>query len=219
MDEKLSVLIMCGGRSTRWEGDRPKQLVKVTDGEILLDRTIRQAIKTFGVVPMIEINESDEHAENVFGDYNVFYLLSYPYICETLRRMKELDDKYAGTKFYKGTTIILLGDVYYTDEAMRQIRDISEFAFGDHGEIFAIKFTEIQQPKLLDCLNVAVAHADDEGTEGKLWHLYRAWCGKDLFRQGFWGHFYKIEDETQDFDYWHEYVKFCEEHDLMEYVK
>lgn len=100
-------LILCAGNGSRW-GEYlgvPKQLITINN-ETLLDRTVRLLNKN-----------GNNNIEIVFNDHRVmlnhcaFYRPSKSqWIVETLLSTRDL---------WKGQTIILLGDVFYTERAIQ----------------------------------------------------------------------------------------------------
>jgi hypothetical protein len=195
-----AVVIACGGRSRRW-GDypTPKHLLEV-DGERLLDRTIRQA-STFADVfvagPYDVPGRVDLEPHPLLGELNKFY-----------------DSRHVWAE----RTVILFGDVYYTDEAMSAIADaedewvwVSRFGASDltgctHGEGFAQVFTESAQERHVEMLFRA-AELKRRGVLNRAigWEHYRLMAGGDPKPHRDYGMRLEIDDWTEDFDYPAEY--------------
>jgi hypothetical protein len=112
----MKVLIISGGSGERWGNylGLPKQLVPI-NGEVLIERTIRQ-LRELGVKDISIIKESD---------CKLFDCLDVPKLDITRRNDLHGDiDKLLSSRDYwnkEGKTILLLGDVYFTDEALKTI--------------------------------------------------------------------------------------------------
>lgn len=158
-------LILAAGESTRWDGKNVgKHFVRI-DGEKLILRTMRQ-FKKFEPL-MITRNQANAEA--------------YKTTCHTLLSTSRL---------WKDRTIILLGDVMFTKDAVRKIIKCDEgfCVFGDTVDIFALSFTNYFH-KLLE--------AALKESSGRLHEVEWLCKNHEL-----------IDDETQDFDCMHDYREF-----------
>lgn len=189
-------LILAAGSQQRWNENNAqypevKQLLEI-DGETLIERIQRQ-------FPGVVVTN---HLKIVARSKKVYRPKKYRWTIETLLDTEEL---------WEGQVRILLGDVYYTDEAAETINecDCGLQFFGTNAELFAISFNDFPFVKhnLEKCVRM---HEEDNQLEenGRLWTLYRLCEGlkiddhsrfapKNLCPKGA---FTYINDETQDFD-------------------
>ncbi|MEV4672169.1 hypothetical protein AB0K34_11005 [Actinomadura sp. NPDC049382] len=193
----MRVIIACAGPQTKWKNHLgvPSHLVPV-DGEPLLHRTIRQAR---AVCRDVHVTAPDDDRYTVLG-------------VSRHVRGPEHDNEYVSTRGLwndTGRTVLLLGDVYFTDVAIARIvyRPEREYrVFGRRGgssvtgtpwgEIFAASWWP-EQHALLDEHLSRIAGMDKAG-----WRLLRSVQGTDLDRHVTrrpW--FVKIDDATDDIDF------------------
>lgn len=179
MPSHLRVFILCAGRALRWNDftTLPKHLVQI-DGETLLDRIVRQL--STRRVQEIAVVANDERLQRPGCA-----LLS-PDQCrwaaETLATTRH---------GWNGNTAILLGDVYYTDQAMNDILACVEplAVFGRPGpsrltgscwaEIFALRIRKSGIARMDSAIQQAIRDAE-RGGRGKLWEIYRSLTGQPL---------------------------------------
>ena len=160
----LTVLILAAGRGERWAQASNKVLVYVR-GEPLIIRTQRLAKSIFGVDPIVVATEKDV----VAAVYPV--KLCYPeasrWTVETL---------FSTHRLWRGRTIVLLGDTYYTEKTLRLIKhtDLPVCYFGRLLEIYAMSFND--PVAVLRLLRDAIKHAEQnsfpENRPGRLWHTW-----------------------------------------------
>lgn len=179
MPSHLRAFILCAGRALRWNDftTLPKHLAQV-DGETLLDRTVRQ-LSTRGVQE-IAVVSNDERLQRPG--------------CALLSpaRCRWAAETLATTRHgWNGNTAILLGDVYYTDQAMDSILACGEplAVFGRPGpsrltgscwaEIFALRIRKNGVARMDSAIQQAIRDAETGG-RGKLWEIYRALTGQPL---------------------------------------
>ena len=194
------VLVLAAGNGDRWDNYRgtAKHFLNV-EGEVLIQRTVKQFKRYANDV--VVVGSSDAYtiegaslyipqpaAEDTdFGDVLKFYS--------------------SMTLWSSARTVLVFGDVYFTDEAVDQImstddsftfllRDSSDALGGSRREVFAISFDGL--------MNSTVSHhilalaRDHSAPHAGGWFLYRS-----LTRPS-WDvttHCIKIEDWTTDFDY------------------
>lgn len=111
-------------------------------------------------------------------------------------------------------TTFLWGDTFYSEVAIKNIVETNTedfLFFGRHSsslnktgkrweEIFALKIKDTEHfIKGLDFIRECVIN--DTIWRGGSWELYRYMVGLDLKDNALKGHFYTIDDETDDFDY------------------
>lgn len=172
---------LCAGKSERFEG-KPKHCLKV-DGETLIDRQRRQ----FDGIRIIDNSEVGSTIAT----------------CETLMLSSHL--------WIRPRTIVLLGDVYYTDSVVKRIKQclLPIVFWSDEQDIFAIKFHVSEACRIIaGCQHVLSGKIRNNG---RLWELYRYFVGfpwnahlpddERRFLQ-------LVSDKTQDFDTPQEYDDF-----------
>jgi len=118
------IFIMAAGKAERHNGGNKPLLV--VEGETLLDRMCRQAA---GIRKYIVTHRDDLKNENA----NVLVPKSHDFFADTLL---------STVPYWKERNIILWGDVYYTDEVMKEImaEERPLVAFGDNRDIYAAVF-------------------------------------------------------------------------------
>jgi len=178
-------LTLAAGEQKRWVSDvyPIKQLIEIDD-KTLIERIQWQ----FGGAVVTDCPEISAKSKYIYTPER------YRWTVETLLSTAE---------FWRDQQIITLGDVYYTKEAVKTIKDFKgaiQF-FGTIHEIFAISFTDFEgvtkhltdHVKKLENMVTYPSH-------GKLWQLYRRYNGYNRHIPKIDKNFTFIEDETQDFD-------------------
>ena len=203
MTNGTTAIIPAGGHQTRWEHSGNKHLINIF-GEPLIVRICRQAsILAESVVVLTANIEVAKIVSRVSG--------------------VEVNDKIADSlcgsmmdswRFWGNKTFILLGDVYFTDDAIVSIsafNDVQPYFnfYGTEYEIFAMAFGRLARIRM-GLQEVILKHAIDVG-DGKMWGLYRALHNISAHDYGKSGNFTYIKDGTRDFDYYHEYENFLGE--------
>lgn len=175
----LRAFILCAGRALRWNDftNLPKHLARV-DGETLLDRIVRQ----LGARGVQEIAVVSKDARLQRPNCALLLPDRCRWAAETLATTRH---------GWNGNTAILLGDVYYTDQAMDSILACGEplAVFGRPGpsrltgsrwaEIFALRIRQSGIPRMDSAIQQAIRDAETGG-RGKLWEIYRALTGQPL---------------------------------------
>lgn len=200
------VIIIAAGQGTRWADYRgvPKHLVEI-EGEILLHRTCGQFLQYSTDVYLVAPDDDRYRVDGV-------QLYSPP---EELTR--ELDKFYSSLHLWseQGRTVIVYGDVYFSDEAVETIMTNqdgwkyfcrskpSTITGKDCKEIFAIGFSHESKKKI----EQAVISLLDAKTATGGWSLFRlltlgrhhvAPSDRQMFETG---NHVEIDDWTEDFDY------------------
>ena len=120
-----------------------------------------------------------------------------------------------------GTTVILFGDVYFTEKAMDIIINnsctIHQYMFYGrshgssitgckYGEIFAISFASNFADELWNTI-IEVKKLKDDNKINRFisWEIYRKLQSIDLSKHIIKDNFIQIDDFTEDFDYPHDY--------------
>jgi len=197
------VLILCAGDGERW-GEYlggPKQLAPI-GGRPLLVRTVDQVEKQFGVLPVIVTQDPRLHVTRCQS----FYPERRRWVVETFLSTRRL---------WSLRTVVLLGDVLYTDGAMATFlqnavglvifgrRGASAFSGKRYGELFGVSFTRQYHEFVVDCLDHVIADAEG-GARGKLWDFCFFAEAHQLPRLQP-ATFCEIHDYTEDFDSPQEY--------------
>lgn len=192
-----TVVIMAAGKSTRWHGSSPKQLMPI-NGEPLLFRTVR-LLRSRGIEPVVTCRQLGQWP--LFNQY-----VSLPNECE-------LDRFFGAVQFVPCT--FLYGDCYYTESSVDAIlSDLNPWQFfgryhsskvKPHGEIFGVKMDDWLSGKCRELRKECVAKRRAARCIG--WSLYNHVVGRrDPFRGGASrNHFTVINDDTEDIDTVDEY--------------
>jgi hypothetical protein len=204
----VKALILCAGSGKQW-GEylgRPKQLI-VIDNESLLDRMAR-LLRDHGVTD-IDIVSNDDRLR--IAGCGFFRPTRYRWTVQTLLSTREL---------WRERTLVLLGDVYYSEAAIRTIIRFKGNlrVFGRPGrssfthkrrEIFALSFDSSCTSDVVQSASVVLEHAMAGGM-GKLTQLYRSLVGFPLERYDKYERevFLTINDLTDDFDHPKQYDRF-----------
>ncbi len=209
----VTAIIICAGEATRWANymNVPKHFAPV-DGEPILHRTIRLASKYTSTIYVVAKSQN-------------YKIKNSQLFVPKLDTTNEDADKFLSSKDLwnlGGRTIVFYGDVFFTDDAMRQIfthrkREWTLFAREHeskitgtpYGECFAQSFYPENIPEHLSNLN-RIAYERREGIIDRCggWEHYRAMADVDLKEHRINGRFYDIDDYTDDFDYPDDYDRF-----------
>ena len=203
-----AALILCAGKAIRWgmSEDTPKQLV-VVDGEPLLNRTVRLLLAA-GVQEVVIVG----HDESLILDGCGWMVpTSCRWTVETL---------WATRTRWKGRTCILLGDVWFSEEAIASVAtcDSSIAIFGRLAgsrlfgvrapEIFGMSFDSAGASKLKAHAHGVIKSAEG-GAGGRILDLYASLTNAgDLNSES--PVFREIDDLTSDFDSPEEYRNWLE---------
>lgn len=202
----MIILILAGGNQERWgDHEHPKQLVDI-GGETLLMRIVRQC-REQDHEPIIVT-----HDERLKISKQSFEPQARRWTVETLLSTCEL---------WEDRTVVLLGDVIFTDEALHKImlnrapiqvfgrKELRYRLVGRYYEIFAISFDCNQHQQIVDTLQEVLVDASTREDGGKLRTFYEMYCGLPLRS---YQHediiFYPIEDWTEDIDAPEDYEQF-----------
>jgi len=185
----MRVIILAAGKQDRFGHFKLKQLIEV-EGEALIFRTIRQARKYTNDI-IIVAHDKRLQVDGV-GFFNP---LVRDTTCHTLLSTKSIWDE---------ETIILLGDVFFTDEAIDTIFTCDKpfQFFTDTGDFFAIAVKKEKQELFEEKLNLAILK----------WKMQNLWTCPILELYRVMGLPERIctviDDRTQDFDRAYEYEDF-----------
>lgn len=200
----MRVIIACAGEGSRWNNHLgvPKHLAHTADGEILLGRTIAQARRLTGDIHVATLDDPRfslplDVEQHILPPFHNEYLHT--------RHLWSEDER----------TVLLLGDVYFTDEAIATIAAGSGSAyrvFGryrgskvtgtPYGEIFAASWSPARHQQLDEHLaEVERLRAAGECTRPPGWVLLRLWqgtpVGRHVVKPPIW---VEIDDWTDDLD-------------------
>ena len=209
------VVILASGHQQRWivsskETIPHKQLVLV-EGEVLLQRTLRQLSKRWEARPLV-VTHHPEIAKAIAKHADVLEL-------PPKKRRWISETALSSQSHWGDPTLILPGDVYWTDDALDVACNfniggpirylLTEAAQGD--DILGLWFRRRHRSRVATALNHAMLHAK-LGKSGKLWQSYRSLCGFSLVRHQLEAiHAVRIEDRSTDFDTLGEYLAFVQQ--------
>ena len=200
----MKVIIICAGDGVRWGNylGVQKHFISI-DGKKLLQRTVDQFQ---GEDIYIVANSTDYQI-----DGTKLYCPAHISGIGGADKIQNSSCLWSNSE----RTLLILGDVYFTDEAIKIIkgyvnRDWSAFGRKEGsyitgcpwGELFAFSFYPEHIKELNYAIDNAILHYN-QGYIGRCqgWEIYRAWDGIDLRVHGINGHFVEINDFTDDFDY------------------
>lgn len=211
----MRIVIAAAGPQHKWGNylGVPSHLVPI-GGVPLLHRTVVQAL---GVT-------DDVHVTYPPGDTRYVMAADTPAGVVRLHpRVTSLPSEYRATRSLwseNDRTVLLLGDVYYTNHAIDTIaayterryrgfgrRNRSRITGCRYGELFAASWWPEHHTTMDTHLKTIEAHhADGTITRPTGWMLLRAWQGTHLARHMVlpaW--MTRIDDETEDWDFPHDY--------------
>lgn len=211
---KTKAIIVCGGEATRWKNhlNTPKHLITI-ENERILDRTTR-LLKERGIEDILVVTKEYDERYNTPNSVQCVVDINYE---------KNADaDKFLSSKHLwntDGRTIVLYGDCYFTDEAIKTIVSFkkkewtlfcrnteSNITGTPWGECFAISFYNESNEKFEDRLKyIAELHKTNIIKRCGAWEAYGAMVGregKDVMRSHtkMLGNWVLINDFTEDFD-------------------
>ncbi|MCP3684950.1 MAG: NTP transferase domain-containing protein [bacterium] len=205
MRDITTAIIIAAGDGTRWNNhlDVPKHFIPI-EGEPLIKRTIRL------------LRERSIEGIHVVGPDDDRYRIPYTDLFIPVKQGGGLDKFLNSAELWnkEGRTLVIYGDVYFTDEAMDTIINYEEkewrlFCSFNHGECFAQSFyPEHIEEHYKTLKNVAKMESDGGLTCVGGWSHYRRMCGIDTDIHGNYGRCIPIEDLTNDFDCAEDYTKF-----------
>jgi len=206
---KKVVLVLSAGEARRWGGQlgRPKQMV-VVDNETLSARVARQC-RTLGGVR--ESLYCVTNRPDVSGSMKSLSPARCASTVETLS---------STTCVWSDSVVVLLGDVFYTDDVIRRIFSFKDDVgfFGrpasemppprEKGEIFGMSFKAAMFPTILRAMG-QVRDLAIRGAWGNLWDIYHVLVGLPL-NSGLTEpeNFHRVLDATEDFDRPWQYAAF-----------
>jgi molybdopterin-guanine dinucleotide biosynthesis protein A len=206
----VRILILCAGEGSRWRNYTgvPKHRV-VVEGEVLVERTVRQFLKYTDDIVVVANDDSD----NIPG--TTTYIAKKDESHAIMDKFLSSQEQWSDTK-----TIIVYGDVYFTDEAVELIakndrqwcfflrKDGSVITGKPWGEIFALSFDASFNEEILQNLKNFSFNKKYEYLDAAAgWELL-----KDLLKVKNIKHIFEninsyinIDDWTEDFDFPHDF--------------
>jgi len=213
MKATTQCIVLCGGQSTRWHGyrhSRRKHLIEV-EGEILLSRTLRLVTACAPIKPAVVVNKNDIDlfASQLSGKAELYRIdddISYKTEAYKFLSSQELWNP-------NGRTVVLLGDVWFSEAAILTIFEDSRedwTAFGragpslftgcPHGELFAQKFTSCLEHRANLAQLDSMYRQGICRRAGSGWAHYQLMIGRNPNIHTVGRRFVEIDDFTEDFD-------------------
>jgi len=216
----MRAIIIAAGTATRWANylDTPKHLISI-DGEPILYRTVRL---------LKENNVTDIH---IVGPVDNRYKVDGCSLFVPVKNSKMHDaDKFLNSETLWSSvdrTIILFGDVYFTENAINTIINLKEntwLAYGrffgstitgsKYGELFGHSFYPEHIDNHKKALSRVVNLVDKRlAKKGNGWEHYRAMQSipdSEVRIHRRYDNFIEINDWTEDFDYPNDYDMWIE---------
>lgn len=214
----MIAIIIAAGNATRWGNylNSPKHLIKI-DGESLLERTSR--LLSENGVNNIYIVGPDDNRYKITN--TILYIPEKNAFNRDADKFLNSEDLWS----IKERTLVLYGDVYFTEKAIKKIVDYSKddwtlfarfhpsaYTGTKWGECFAQSFYPKDIPEHREML-LYIVELNRENIIKRCggWEHYRAMNGakgKDVGIHKHYGRVITIDDFTDDFDYPHDYDRF-----------
>lgn len=180
---------MADGKGTRWKNYQniPKHLIKI-DGEILLERTVRQ------------LNNQDKNAKVIITSHDKRYEFKGATRYEPLNNVLEIDR--FTEELIEDNICFLYGDTYYTDETINNIINSKVddiLFFGNQKSIVAIK---VKDSKLFKkhISNVKNLFLKNKIQNCKGWQVYQSFQNLEFDKKQIKDKFVIVDDETIDYN-------------------
>lgn len=185
----MKYIIMADGKGTRWKNYQniPKHLIKI-DGEILLERTVRQ------------LNNQDKNAKVIITSHDKRYEFKGATRYEPLNNVLEIDR--FTEELIEDNICFLYGDTYYTDETINNIINSKVddiLFFGNQKSIVAIK---VKDSKLFKkhISNVKKLYLNNKIKNCKGWQVYQSFQNLEFDKKQIKDKFVIVDDETIDYN-------------------
>jgi hypothetical protein len=201
----VRVLILCAGDGSRWNNYTgvPKHKV-VVEGEILVERTVRQFLKYTDDIVVV----ANDDSYSIPG--TTCYIAKKDENHKIMDKFLSSQEQWSDTK-----TIIVYGDVYFTDEAVELIatndrqwcfflrKDASQITGKAWGEIFGFSFDASFNEEMLQNINSIVFKQKFSNPLSPagwtlLGYLLKVDHGQLIFNKI--NSYVEIDDWTEDFD-------------------
>ncbi len=201
---KTGVFVLCAGESVRFDGTQPKQLLEF-NGIPILHRTLEKTLARGFVDTVIVTHDRRLVIENASS------------FDPTPRRGSTCESLLSTGHLWRGfeRVVVLLGDVYYTENALDKILYVEKdfCVYSDRQDIFGMSFSAASAPGIKVAIRSVLDDPNGPHNHGRLWELYRSWhrlpinCGLPL-EETRGATFEPIGDATQDFDCMADYIDF-----------
>ena len=198
----MVVVILCAGKSKRFEWEGASKHLLPVFGEQLLSRTIRQCAER-EVFPYVVTHDLKMVLDLKEQRFSLFEPSDCFYTCDTLNSTFVLWDK---------RVIVLLGDVIYSDALMDSIiHERGNIVFYGHNakrEIYALTFSD--RVNILKAL-YGVKGRVEAGHHGQLWQLFyvlHSLPPETHPRTLPYRRFRQVWDFSRDFDTVEDYLEF-----------
>lgn len=202
------VIILCAGKGSRWVNYTgvPKHKV-VVEGEVLVERTVRQFLKYTDDIVLV----ANDDSYRIPG--TTCYVVQEDKRYNVMDKFLSSSDQWSDTK-----TIIVFGDVYFTDEAVEAIvtndrewcfflrQNASQITGKPWGEIFALCFNASFNKIMLDSINDIVLNKNFSNSLlpagwTLLTYLLKVKIIEKIFLPNNGYAYVSIDDWTEDFDF------------------
>ncbi len=177
----VSVVLTASGQGERWHKDisSHKQLVPLPDGNPLIQRTINM-VRALGCHDVYVATVHDEILKSIHGADMI-----HPSNCKALA-----DTILSSSAVFSQRVVILLGDVFFSKEALNQIIQCEDavrffgkksFAYlatrkgGRGGEIYALSFSVDQKETVIDALKKNSLNAAIQRRQLRLVRAFLRW--------------------------------------------
>jgi hypothetical protein len=207
----LRVLILCAGEGSRWNNYTgvPKHKV-IIEGEVLVERTIKQFLKYTDDIVVVTSDELETFAG------------ASMYVANKSKKFKDMDKFLSSHEQWSDIkTIIVYGDVYFTDEAVKTIatndrpwcfylrESASQITSKPWGEIFGFSFDGYFNKIMFQTIkNTLYKRIVTNPPKPAGWTLLRSLLEvrttKEIFTPENSFAYINIDDWTEDFDYPHD---------------
>lgn len=199
-----TVLILAAGGGERWNGPKFKSMFEAEDDEPNIVRTVRMCKELLDKDAIVVTHVQQDILHVSAEHFTVFCIPSYWSICSTLLSTKPLWAK---------TTIVLLGDVHYSEWTLKRLLAGDENLFiGSRTDLYALRL-DGNDPELPKCLDKVIARARSLSNphRAKLWALYRlmhgaAFDSEENMQPLDHTDFIMDHSGTQDFDFYEDYL-------------
>lgn len=185
----MKYIIMADGKGTRWKNYQniPKHLIKI-DGEILLERTVRQ------------LNNQDKNAKVIITSHDKRYEFKGATRYEPLNNVLEIDR--FTEELIEDNICFLYGDTYYTDETINNIINSKVddiLFFGNQKSIVAIK---VKDSKLFKkhISNVKNLFLENKIQNCKGWQVYQSFQNLEFDKKQIKDKFVIVDNDTIDYN-------------------
>ena len=212
--KNLSIVIMAGGKGSRWRGGGNKVLVPI-NGTPLIARTIHQVAARQPALPITVVTPHDD-VRAVVDDAGADVWWPLPHEAQSLCRCIA-ETFLAASRRWKEGGWLLWGDVAWTSAAMGQVMRLADrsprhptaIISRSRGELFGFWVPRTGVMDMRDGFHDSFEDWE-KGGRGKGWEAYRALWGLPLRKHRLKpGTFLRINDHTNDLDTVGQCRRFC----------